>query len=723
MELSQLLRSIWKRKWLILLVTILGTSTTFFIHSLLPGSYTSSSQIATGITDEQVISFDERSNANNYFAINNKFSSLIENIKSRQVINMLCYRLLLHDLSSDSPFRSLIELKDYYSQADLEKAKALYKDRLDSFKVLSTLNEEDRLLIDIQKELDYDPKTIRQSLFINRVPSTDYIKIQYSSSSPLLSAFVVNSLSEEFIRYYVYSRGERSSNSVGFLKQLVKDKKEELDAKVEALREFKSSNEVVNLDKQSEAIIAQIKDLETKREEEKKKIISLKQAIKRIDNRLTSREVTEIQENSPAVNTRIIRLRQEISELNKRYISDGSKNTNLLNQITKLREDLSEEISKTTSESVVNSGYDKQELINERINNEVEVEIAKASVDYINKQISRLRNSVSGFANKEAQQNSLEREISVSQNEYLNLLDKLNDAQLMSRNVGNSIRQVETGLPADEPMKTSSFIVAGLSGTICFSLSITAIILLSYLDRTPRNGEILRRMTNLPLIGTLNQLKLNKKSKDINLSYLKDHWNDKTITEYKEMLRKARYEIEQSGARKILFTSVKEGQGKTTTMISLAYALHLNNKKVLLIDGNFRNNQITRKFKAIPYLGGEASQSNDFSGIIARGPVKGIDIVGCESGNFSPSEIFSSIDFNCLLKDLEERYDFILVEGANLNEYSDSKELINFIDKTITVFSSKLPIVSQDDESISYLRNLNGKMLGTLLNQVDLEEA
>ena len=45
--------------------------------------------------------------------------------------------------------------------------------------------------------------------------------------------------------------------------------------------------------------------------------------------------------------------------------------------------------------------------------------------------------------------------------------------------------------------------------------------------------------------------------------------------------------IENSGAKSFLFISPKEGEGKSFLIVLLAYALSLNNRKVLIIDTNF----------------------------------------------------------------------------------------------------------------------------------------
>ncbi|MBK8292827.1 MAG: hypothetical protein IPK96_19710 [Flammeovirgaceae bacterium] len=68
------------------------------------------------------------------------------------------------------------------------------------------------------------------------------------------------------------------------------------------------------------------------------------------------------------------------------------------------------------------------------------------------------------------------------------------------------------------------------------------------------------------------------------------------------------------------------------------------------------------------------------------------------------------------------KYDYILMEGPSLNEYSDTKELIDYVDKVITVFGAETTLNNLDKESIQFLKSIRGKFLGALLNRVQLKD-
>ena len=718
MEALELLKNVWRRKWLILTVTALSGLAALLFTITIPETYRSTAQLATGITDNSALSLDEGENANNFYAANNKFSNLIEDLTSRQIISLLSYQLILHDLS-EKPFRDLSDIRSNYSNAALKEAERIFENKLDSIQVLTTMHPKEELLINLLKEVGYDYESLKSQIFVERIPSTDYVRIACDTEHPLLSSYAVNELADQFIRYYVLVRGERSNNSLRLLAELAEEQKRDLEEKVNALKEYKSSNQVVNLNLQSESIIQQIRDLEVKREEERKKVIGLTRVISNIDRQLTNREVSYLTNQATIINQRIFTLKQKINELNEKRVTVANTNPELVRRLDELREELQLQIKSYTAENINSPAVARQELINNKINSEVELEIAQASIESFTNEINRLQGNISGFASKEAQISAIDREISLAQEEYMNTIDKLNSARLSSRNVGSSLRQVEFGYPADEPIRSNKLLIVALVMAITFSLSVISLIMLEYFDTTPRSLAVLEKITALPSLGYLNQLKFKP-----TIELLFSDVPKKDLILFKEQLRKIRSEIMQVPQSKtLLFTSLKANEGKTTTVISLAYALSLAQKKVLIIDANFKNNQITTLFFANKNLEKLHHMPTDAKNIISGTGFKGINVLGCEGGSHSPYEIFTNTEFTNALSSLQEAYDYVLIECAHLDQYADARELQSFVDKMIVVFSAQNPISQADNDSIAYLRGLDKGLLGVILNKVTANQS
>jgi succinoglycan biosynthesis transport protein ExoP len=251
------------------------------------------------------------------------------------------------------------------------------------------------------------------------------------------------------------------------------------------------------------------------------------------------------------------------------------------------------------------------------------------------------------------------------------------------------------------------------------------IILLDLVDGSLKTPSVFLRNTRLKLLGPVNHVDLRKKD----VASLFDVNGNKNKDEqilFIENIRKLRFEIEQTGKKIFLFTSNKIGEGKTTLMEALANSFSLTRKKILIIDSNFSNNSLTQKFDAKPSLekfsvNGERNAYEKFEEIKSETRIPYVEIVGCNYGNYTPSEILPKNNLLDNLKAIAENYDYVFIEGAALNTHSDSKELSKYADGIISVFSARSVLRQTDKESIQFLKHTGNKYVGAVLNEVQAE--
>jgi len=226
-------------------------------------------------------------------------------------------------------------------------------------------------------------------------------------------------------------------------------------------------------------------------------------------------------------------------------------------------------------------------------------------------------------------------------------------------------------------------------------------------------------------MGTVNEVG----TKNLDLKHVfSSNGENKKLEVFKESLRNIRHTVENSEGRTFLFTSPRAKEGKTFLIVTLTYALSLKNKKILLIDTNFKNNELTKMSEKTikdnllnSQLIGENNLDNQFEykKMNTIFNLENVDIIGNKGTNHSPSEVFADKDFHNFIEKLSNNYDYIFLESASLNRYSDTKELAEYADKVIAVFSSSSDIKDADKASIEYLQGLGDKFLGAILNKMN----
>ena len=338
----------------------------------------------------------------------------------------------------------------------------------------------------------------------------------------------------------------------------------------------------------------------------------------------------------------------------------------------------------------------------------------------MDKELARLRQIVVSFAPIEASISALEREITVAADVYLLVLNKLNLARIDNVTHG-TIKQIEFGIPGP-PEASKKILLIIMAGFISFILCVVVIFVLEYLDVTIKAPKQFVKYTGLNLLGYLNLLEEGKI--DLNSIFTESTAKyDVKAETFKELLRIIRYELAQrmNDAKTLLFTSTRAGEGKSLIISCLAYSFAITGKKVLILDTNFKNNTLTKMFKANAnlesYLRGELSLSNSVSDT----SVANIDIIGCKGGMYSLNEVAPAEMIAKKITEIKENYDYIFLEGTSLNKYSDSKELISYVDKFTAVFSALNTVDEADKNSIAFIGQIETKFMGAMLNKVTMD--
>jgi uncharacterized protein involved in exopolysaccharide biosynthesis/Mrp family chromosome partitioning ATPase len=737
MDLLMLAKVLWRKKWILILIPILAGAAAYVFTMDEIDYFRSKAQIATGFTiNDQVQLTDEKFNLRDADV---KFSNLLNSMTSAIPANLVVFRLMQHDLESGTPFRTP-QLNA--TPEEIQTVRKFVKTKLETFTPLSPTDPEYDLVRRFLGAYHYTYTSIKEAMTIARVPNTDNIQVDFVSNDPNISAYAANAFCEEFIRYHKSMRSERTGESVDFLQQNMEQKKAALDEKLETQKMFKASNSLVDIQQESEAKLGQLQALETTRDEIRSRINRLELTIQRLND-----EIRLIGTPTKSVNNnqKIIDLDARIRRLNERYITGGSSNQAQLDSLNSMREQMRALMDGNTKQTTATPtmGLTLPELNSKLKDADIELKVEHGNLTQTEAKIRNIRYMASGFASKEAALEAIQKEIDLVQQEYLDAVNKFNEAK--NRMLSSStLRQVLLAAPAANPESSKRYLVIGLAAFSSLAICLFFIIGLELIDVSIRTPEKFKRLVNLPLVGMLNKID----SKNFNI---RTYFNQATSSEetelYKSLLRKLRHEIETVNGKVILFTSPRKKDGKTFLMFSLAYVLSLINKRVLIIDTNFKNNSLSQLLvkpqteikviegKRVNLLIGsgkkrkeqdeedDSDTDNNTYDLINPTRFKNIFIVGNAGGGAeSPAEILSGRDFNNLIAVLVESFDYILMEGAALNDYSDTKELVQYADKVYAVFSAESAIKQLDKESILYFKSLGKKFGGAVLNRIETKD-
>ena len=723
MDFQELFKLLLRKKHYLVIIPMISAAIGFTLRFTTDRMYVSESQISTGLTLGMDFTGD-RSTVNP-FELGLSFSNLIENMESKKVVHRLGYKLLFHDLSSDSPFRKLNENDLYarYLNSDtIDIVLEELRTAIGSFMLVNKASESGKVVYELLEAYGYDWISLLDNGSIYRVGNTDFINFRFSSEVPDLSVYVVNEWALGFIEYYTHQKTNRLNESLEVLSQILKDKQRLLDETTQKLNSYKSRYVFLSSDSENDPI-GELESLIRDKESETR---NLNIRLQNVREKASSLDKT----SSFNSRKRIIRLKDELDRLSNILMLEPN-NKEVLDSLELCRNELQSEMYLHTSSSSDKNALDK--LFEEENELELKYKVAIIDLQKLKDQYNIERGTIRNLASTKSVLQNLETEVEQARNDVLVAQDRYNQArsQLLIR-TSNLKMSYFGDLPEDpQSRKTIMFTALGLIAGIV--ITVFMIVALELLDLRIKNTYRFRRQVGSDPGGYIEAIKTNGKAdlKDVLVGSLKSNKGNNSMT-YIQSLRKLRFEIAQMTGKVILFTSLRETAGKSFTISALAYIMSLVKKKILIVDTNFRNNSLSSELGDNQKAGGfnelgninrvEEGIVDDLNqaelNVISKTKNPYVSLIKSPGIKNSPDEVFSKLDFLTLLNTLKKKYDFIFLEGSALNSYSDSKELLKYVDNVVCVFSVQDEFTAVDKISLQFLMQHKDVNILKILNRI-----
>ncbi|MHB1157900.1 MAG: GumC family protein [Phycisphaerales bacterium] len=172
--------------------------------------------------------------------------------------------------------------------------------------------------------------------------------------------------------------------------------------------------------------------------------------------------------------------------------------------------------------------------------------------------------------------------------------------------------------------------------------------------------------------------------------------------------------------RTLMVAGCEPSGGVTAVTINLACSLALNDRKVLVIDANFRRPSLHTRFQLGqgPGLGDLLRGSAQIDAVVRATPVNNLDAITIGDAGDRILEALESDAFTQLLRKLEDRYELILIDAPPMSIVGDSRLLANRMDAVMLVvraMQEKRGLVSR---VMNQLANSRAEFMGLVLNGV-----
>jgi uncharacterized protein involved in exopolysaccharide biosynthesis len=776
MKIIELIRLILKHLIILVVVPMLLAGLVIVLTGKSRLTYTSSTVLYTGIASGSSIEMEKTFN---YFATNTAFDNLINIIKSRETQEEVAIRLLSQHLllpKADPKFISskiFGELKtkipDYLNAyvvrgsvaepvlVDSSEQNALAKNTDTASAKNTSVPDNIGLFPAAINKLDYE-RTVEKltalmkssdtnfvykllnysdnhysikaisAIKAERIANSDLIKLSYEVDDPGICQQTLAIFNEVCIKNYKNIKENRSDAVVKYFESQLTQANIRLKVAEDKLLGFNKSNNIINYYEQSKAVAVVKEDMEVDYNNKKAQLAGTEAATKRLEEKLNIQQLVQVKSNN------VLDKRKELGDINYEIAAAEAEsgNADLSNAkiaaLKKRSESLKGEIKKTVGDlySYQNSieGLPVSTVLSEWINNVIESENLKAKLKVMDQRNKDFQQQYAIYAPAGANIKRIEREISVSEQGYLELLHGLNLAKLklQDNELTSNLKAVDPPYFPLQPIPTKRAVLVFASALLGFILVFGIIIAMEYLDDTLKNLKRASKILKLPAVGMIPKIVLNPGS--INLPFIQNRLLEISTQNIEQFLS-----THNSGntVKTVLFFSTMEKEGKSVLAGNISKKLIDEGKQVLLLNYAAIQDMVKaqRKYPLLSRLFGYRDPRINFKSPFLANPSTYLPSASYNiyniTGDFYKANSYTDIlEQNRISLSFIPDYVFIELPAVIYNNYP--AELVAQADMSILVCRSNRLWSEADQTALNGLLPLCGPRMHFIINGVELQE-
>lgn len=172
----------------------------------------------------------------------------------------------------------------------------------------------------------------------------------------------------------------------------------------------------------------------------------------------------------------------------------------------------------------------------------------------------------------------------------------------------------------------------------------------------------------------------------------------------------------------ILITSPRPREGKTTVAANLALIMIQDNKKVLIVDCDFRKPSLYEKFNIsnTKGLSDYLISGKDLNEIVVQYS-DNLYILTSGTVQPNPSEMLSSIKMKRFMEIVYDKFDYIIIDSPPINLVTDAQIISTMVDGVLLVISIEDSIKEECINAKELLLKVKANILGIVANKIPLD--
>ncbi len=558
----------------------------------------------------------------------------------------------------------------------------------------------------------------KHRLRVHRIQDSHVVNISFESPDPGLSTEIANSLANNYIEYNFRQKYDATRQASGWMEEQLDELKAKVEKSQQALVDYERRNEIVNISDKESIVEQRLSDLSrdlTNAQSDRVQKESLYELVRS----------NESQVAFVAQNELLQRLEEKFADLKAQNVDALEQYGPKHPKVERLRSQVDE------IQSLIDT--ERKRMV-ERLRNDYVA--ARGREKLLAAAVDKEKVDVGALSQLLIQHNLLKREFDTNQQLYDNLLQRLKDATVSAGLRATNIHLVDSARPPKVPVRPQKLHNIAISLVVGLILGVTFAFVKEALDNSIKSIEEAERVVNAPALAivplerelphrparALTRNNGNSKPNAAELALLKQP-SSALAESFRTLLTSVVLSTAPRPPQALLITSTAAGEGKSTTALNLAIALAQRGDSTLIIDADLRRPGIAESLDLVDDQGLASFLTGAHSieaALKQFPPVPTLWVLPAGPKPPNPAQLLSSSAMESLLRELRQRFKFLVIDSPPVLPVTDAMILSTFVDGVAFVVESGVTARAAVTRARNVLENVGARILGLVLNKVDV---
>ncbi len=600
------------------------------------------------------------------------------------------------------------------------------------------------------------PDEVSSNLSIQQPENTDVLQISLTGTEPEKIEATLNALGTTYVNYSLNSRVSKASKATEFIEDQLPKAQEELNGSANALREFRQSYSLLDLEQFGNTLLQTRQGLEDQIYQAAIALEQTKQQYQVLQSQMAQAGLDPKSSLANAALTEDSGYRDLVNQLRQidiQYIQERlrySENNPIVEDliiqranVLALLQQRSEKIlrrSVSASELAVGTIPSSENSVAQSLNSQ----LIATQVQLVgqNTQMEGLRYTQNLVAEQfreipalQQEYAELQRQHQLNSSKYDLFLAKLQELELSQAEEIAPWQILEPPFLPRVPIspKVQQNILLGFLGSL--GLGIWVAMLLESLDSRLKDPEEVKALLQLPVLGMIPRI---DQPTGTRISVDSTHkLNDYNFSCFTESVRSLAFNLSylspKHGAKLLAFTSAIPEEGKSTLTYNLSVTIASLGYRVLLVEADMRKPQMKHyshkaSFPAIvpPFpehgLSTVLSTNRSWRDCVYKSKTSHFHLLMAGGVPPNPMNLLNSGKMADLMKEWSAIYDYVLIDTPPIAGLTDTQSLATKVDEIILVVSLNSAPRSTVKRAKELLEELGCNIEGVVINRVSSQQ-